>query len=566
MVWDEEQLKSYQIIESCNGENMAKLYRMVRNEGEISSIDQDIRSYIEQNSNENFDEIISKDKRWDVFFHLSQMRTSLFNWYEFKNNASILEIGGGFGALTGVFCDRCRAVTVLEPLAYRAEGIYLRYRNRDNLIVYAGGIEDVILKEKFDYIILAGGLEKIEYKKMELNDYAEYVNKLASMLKSDGKLLLAVDNQYGLRYFCGAPERNTGKPFRGLNQYPDKASGRTFGRKKLIDIIEAAGFTYHKFYYPLPDYIVPQLIYSEQYLPKKDVCERLVFYYENMTSIIVDERELYADIIDNQVFEFFANSFLVECGWTKGCSVIYGALTTDRGAECALATTIHLDGIVKKKALYKEGIQTVQNVYKNIRELEERGIEVVPHLWEERGVSMPFVDNITFSDYLRSIVKNDPELFEKLLEDLYQQILRSSDIVEKEKNVLCNELTKELDFGPILQKAYIDMVPFNCFYIKNQLVFFDQEFTREYFPAKYVLFRALKYTYLSIPFAENFVPLEKMKKRYSMEALWPIFTEEEDKFVTKNRRYELYQNFYSRTWLDLRQVYNNAEKLLISST
>lgn len=542
---------------------MAKLYcRENLVEAEIPQLDRDIRRYIEENQSEDYDSVIGNDSRWEVFLHLSQMRTSLVNWYEFNEGSTLLEIGGGFGALTGVFCDRCGSVTVLESSPYRAEAICKRYENRKNLSVYVETLESFQTSEKFDYIVLVGGLENIARAGMLAKDYSVYLKRLEAWLKPDGKLLLAVDNRYGLRYFCGTPERHTGKPFRGLNQYPDSPLGRAFARQELISILEAAGFSYHKFYYPLPDYVVPQLIYSEAYLPQKDVCERLVFYYEDTASLVVDERLLYEDIIENQVFEFFANSFFVECGWDKGCSVIYGALTTDRGPKCALATTIHDNDTVKKKALYSAGIKSVRSVYENIQELEQRGIHVVPHRWEDRGVAMPFVKSATFSDYLRSIVKEKPNLFEELLDRLYSQILMSSDRAPDEENALLEGADKHIDFGPILKKAYIDMVPFNCFYINNEFAFFDQEFSRTNFPAKYVLFRALKYTYLSIPFAEEYVPLGKLIGKYHMEELWPIFTKEEDRFVGGNRRYDIYRNFYSRTWVDRQQIYDNGDRLL----
>lgn len=532
---------------------------------EASQIERDIRWYIEVNAGEDYDDLIKNDERWEVFFHLSQMRTSLVNWYEFKEGSSLLEIGGDFGALTGVFCDRCGKVAVLENSPYRAEAICKRYRSRNNLSVYIETPESFQCSEQFDYIMLAGGLEDIGRGGMLVKDYGAYIKRLESWLKPDGKLLLAVDNRYGLRYFCGTPERHTGIPFRGINQYPDSLAGRTFSRRELISILEEAGFPYHKFYYPLPDYLVPQLIYSEEYLPQKDVCERLVFYYENAGTLVANERDLYADIIENHVFEFFANSFFVECGWEKGCSVIYGALTTDRGPECALATTIHDNDIVKKKALYSEGLKSVRSVYENIQELEKQGICVVPHRWEDRGVVMPLVKSVTFSDYLRSIVKEQPDLFERLLDGLYQQVLLSSERVMEEENSLLDEENRGLDFGPILKKAYIDMVPFNCFYIEGQFVFFDQEFTRINFPAKYVLFRALKYTYLSIPFAEEYVPQKRMIEKYCMEEIWPIFTKEEDRFVGGNRRYDIYRNFYSRTWIDRQRICDNGERLLKGS-
>lgn len=60
--------------------------------------DRSIRSYIEQHLMEHYDEVITSDDRFPIFYNLSSLRTGLFSWYPFKPDAHILEIGAGFGA------------------------------------------------------------------------------------------------------------------------------------------------------------------------------------------------------------------------------------------------------------------------------------------------------------------------------------------------------------------------------------------------------------------------------------------------------------------------------------
>ena len=64
-----------------------------------------------------------------------------------------------------------------------------------------------------------------------------------------------------------------------------------------------------KFYYPLPDYKLAQMIYSDNYLPQKDLGERLLFYHRNQSTLLVPEQQLYSDLIDNQVFPFLLIPF-----------------------------------------------------------------------------------------------------------------------------------------------------------------------------------------------------------------------------------------------------------------
>lgn len=61
--------------------------------------------------------------------------------------------------------------------------------------------------------------------------------------------------------------------------------------------------------------------------------------------------------------------------------------------------------------------------------------------------------------------------------------------------------------GPILQKVYIELIPLNCFYQNGGFVYFDQEFVRENYPAKYALFRAVHYIYCFTERAEQYIPL-----------------------------------------------------------
>ena len=90
----------------------------------------------------------------------------------------------------------------------------------------------------------------------------------------------------------------------------------------------------------------------------------------------------------------------------------------------------------------------------------------------------------------------------------------------------------------------------------------DQEFVKENYPAAYPMYRALMYTYAFTPDAEQLVPISEMKNRYGLVQLWDIFRKEEDRFVADNRRYDVYQNFYRWTGVDINQMNRNAELLL----
>ena len=535
-----------------------EIYRRERKK----KLDQEILEYIKKEPSDHYENVFKIDKRWEVFYHLSQMRTSILNWYDFKENSEILEIGGGFGALTGLLCKKCAKVVTFEASEIRAEGIKIRYKEKDNLKIVSGTYaEEFLENEKFDYVFF-NGEEFFENRCLDKEEYIKLFQKVRSLLKEDGIMLFSGDNRYGIRYFCGEVEPKTGCPFLGING-DSEIAGYLFSRSQLMDYIHKAGFPDCKFYYPMPSNQFPQLIYSDEYLPQKDICERLVFYYRNLNSLVASERNLYADILDNHAFQFMANSFLVECGKRQNFSeAIYAAVSTDRGREHSFATVVCRGDIVKKMALYSEGKRNEDIIFQNLMDLKEHGLKIVPHKKENNGLSMPYMKEITFSDYLRNLVlERDNKKFVKLLDRLYTQILQSSEHEDEKKSEFPIKEGENLKLGVILRKAYIDMVPFNCFYKDGEFYFFDQEFVRDYYPAAYTMFRAIKYTYLSIPETQTLVPIEQLKEKYQLEKNWEVFEEEEKRFVNSNRRYDVYEGFYSWTFIDGNRMKKNAESL-----
>ena len=116
-----------------------------------SELDLDIVKYLGESQGMGMDEKIASDSRFQVWNLLSDLRTGLISWYDFKENSDVLEIGAGFGALTGVLCEQCAHVTVTEHLVFRAEAIAQRYESVDNLDVYAGDVLEIDFDKRFDY-------------------------------------------------------------------------------------------------------------------------------------------------------------------------------------------------------------------------------------------------------------------------------------------------------------------------------------------------------------------------------------------------------------------------------
>ena len=506
-----------------------------------------------------------------MFYQLSELRTGLISWYDFAPGAEVLEIGAGFGALTGRLCQMCAHVTATERSLFRAQAMAKRYENTDNLDIYVGDIARLEFDKKFDAIILTGLLERVGGGSGDRKQYSEYLKDLMPLLKSDGRLLISVENRFGLRYLCGAVEPHTNRAFDGINGYRQGTNGRSFSRQDLIEILELAGITHYKFYYPLPDYKFPQLIYTDAHLPEQNLSERLIPYYQRSDTLVARELELYDDIVKNGVFPFFANSFLVECSLDGSfCNVEYAAVSTDRGRERSFSTAIYGDGRVRKQALYSQGSSNARGLYENIMDLHRHGIPVVEHRLDETAdgrdaLWLPFVDLPTLSNYIKELLPRNPMEFERVVDRIYGCILQSSEETGGEQNALAKlwgaPLT--LNWGPILRKAYMELIPLNCFYDvdKKEFHFFDQEFVRENYPAKYVLFRAIHYIYCFTPNAQQYYPMQKLLDKYELTYTWEIYLKEEGRFLAQVRNFEQYSQFYRWARVDDKRITDNAGRL-----
>lgn len=261
----------------------------------------------------DYTEILHSTNIWPVMYHLTPVRENILHWYDFDESSNLLEIGGGCGALTGLFARRLRGVKVVELSKRRAEIIYNRHIKCSNLEVIAGNLNDINFSEKFDYITLIGVLEYAGKFTQEEQPFKRFLEKVKSFLKPEGKLLIAIENKFGLKYWAGAKEDHTGKFFDGIENYPEDKSIQTFGKIELEKLLKSAGYNKFSFYYPMPDYKLPKIIYSDSYLP--DIGEWIDTYSPNFDQnrlALFNERNAYKSIINNSQFPFFANSFLVE--------------------------------------------------------------------------------------------------------------------------------------------------------------------------------------------------------------------------------------------------------------
>lgn len=267
---------------------------------------------------EELSQYIKDNPSWPVKYHLSPDRHNLLSWYSFKENSSLLEIGAGCGALTGLFLDKGLDVTAVELSKRRADIIRERFKKSKKLKVLDGDINEKDFSQKFDYVTLVGVLEYAgKYGKGE-NPYLEMIKDTKKYLKKGGVLIIAIENRFGLKYWRGAPEDHTNILFDSLEGYPNYVGIRTFGKKELTDLLLSAGFKERNisFYYPLPDYKFCYEVFSDKYLPDESHFISRGIYpspHPIKSYQLFFESLVAKGLQKNNIFDNFANSFLIFC-------------------------------------------------------------------------------------------------------------------------------------------------------------------------------------------------------------------------------------------------------------
>ncbi|CAM4481174.1 adenylyltransferase/cytidyltransferase family protein [Paenibacillus xylanexedens] len=519
----------------------------------LNEIDADIGAYIHSHPDNNFIDVIRKDQRLEVSRYLSDIPNSLFAWYPFESTSNVLVIGGSFGAFLMSICRRTQNNIVVEKDGYRAHFLQKRMKDVNNLsVIHSDVIEFQKNSEQlFDYIIWA--IDESVDRLCE-KDYEIYFSAMKSMLSPKGKVLAVIPNRMGARFFCGERDTQSGLPFEGITD--NHSDMHRFTRSELLNFLENIHFNSIKLYYPFPDYRNPQLIYTDDYPPTEDISERIKSYISKNEERVLSEKTLYRKLAQNNVLTSFSNYFIVECGSdVKNTNILYSALSSERNRNRSFATVISSDNKVRKIPIYDEGISGLEELKRNAEEQIKRNIPSLNITMENGMAVMDKIEAPTLSNYLRKLIKDqDTQAIFDYLDVLYKHILNSSDYTSENS---FSSMAPNENWGPILKKAYIEMIPVNCFFLDGELLFFDQEYTMNHCPAGYVMFRAVHDIYNFIPEIVKLIPLEEMQEKYELKSLWKYYLKTEGELSRKIVNKDIYTG--RSTWM------NDSEYILRSN-
>jgi SAM-dependent methyltransferase len=259
------------------------------------------------------DELEKHIKDWASEYHLTGKRAQLLSGFNFDKSARVLEVGCGCGAITRFLGETFDEVVSVEGSIHRARLARLRTRDLPNVSIICSPFQKIEFSEPFDFIFCIGVYEYSASFIEGGDPYDAALRYFASMLKPDGVLVVAIENQFGLKYFTSAREDHVGVMFEGLTGYHAAYSRvRTFGQKELRFNLEKYFGTVN-FFYPYPDYKLPDCVLAEEFLAgeREIVSQSRSRDYGGAREPLWDESLAALELARNGMLPFFANSFLV---------------------------------------------------------------------------------------------------------------------------------------------------------------------------------------------------------------------------------------------------------------
>ena len=260
---------------------------------------------------------------WPTTYHLSGLRANILRPFEITEHHDVLEVGAGCGALTRYLGECGASVLALEGSLRRADIARSRTRNLDNVQVLAERFSMFKTTQKFDVVTLIGVLEYAKIDSVSENAAQAMLTHVASFLKPNGVVILAIENQLGLKYFAGAPEDHIGRPMVGLEGGYEKTQLHTYGYKDLVSLLSFAGLNETVFMAPFPDYKLPISIVTESGMN----CEGFdasVFAWQSVKRDLqlpdclnFAPEKVWPEIFRNDLGLDLTNSFLVVGGFTR---------------------------------------------------------------------------------------------------------------------------------------------------------------------------------------------------------------------------------------------------------
>lgn len=431
---------------------------------------------------------------WPSLYHLASRRANILRPFEADLHGDILEIGAGCGAITRYLGECGGNIIALEGSHRRASIARLRTRDLPNVTVIVDNFNFFYCDQKFDFITLIGVLEYANLFSSHENPALSMLQHAHSLLKPNGKLLIAIENQLGLKYFAGAPEDHIGKPMYGIENRYKSDQPQTHGYLALTGLLTQANFNITRFFIPFPDYKLPISIITPEGIGSIDFDASALAWQNAKCDPLLPKNTHFSlelawpIIFSNNLALDMANSFLVLASHKPSQNspseeeILAYHYSTDRRPEYCKETVFlrnHTAEIIVKKNKLRE--EADQNHYCTLRKPKKSFA-----LQHQKSDTYLFGD-ILASDFIY-IVTTDGWSLKETCSFLHRYIsILECLINQKDDYYHLNALHS------LLPGTYLDATPKNIIVLKNKApVLIDNEWVA-FAPIElgYLLFRSL---------------------------------------------------------------------------
>ena len=340
------------------------------------AVEDELLDIVRKYSQVEYPQLIEQRKSWPILYHLSPLRENIVDFVPMSPQDKVLEVGSGCGAITGALARKAGSVTCVDLSKKRSLINAYRHSDCDNITIHVGNFQDIEpgLSRDFNYICLIG---VFEYGRGYIggdHPYEEFLRILMGHLAPGGRILIAIENKYGLKYFAGCKEDHLGSYFSGIENYQEGGNARTFSRQGLEKIFQSCGVEEYHFYYPYPDYKFMTSVYSDERQPGRGELSNNLRNFDRDRMVLFDEKLAFDGIVEEGLFSVFANSYMAVIG--GALPVQYVKYSNDRAREFRIRTEIGRDSqgrpVVRKYPLTAEAADHVRGMAWACEKLTER--------------------------------------------------------------------------------------------------------------------------------------------------------------------------------------------------
>ena len=206
---------------------------------------------------------------WPSRYHLSARRANLLRPLEHLfRGQKVLEVGAGCGAISRFLGECGASVVAVEGSAARAAVAAARCRDLDSVSVVVDTFDRLPVEPTFDVVCLIGVLEyaRLYFPAHDGDAVDAMLAHAVRYLRPGGRLVLAIENQLGLKYFAGYREDHVAQPMFGIEDLYASNGVVTFGKAELATRLHRAGLAELEWLYPFPDYKLPVSVLTERAL------------------------------------------------------------------------------------------------------------------------------------------------------------------------------------------------------------------------------------------------------------------------------------------------------------